>query len=193
MTSPVLKFSGDLNAYAAHIHELNLKWWTNADGTPKDLDKGERFMLMVSELAEAMEGDRKDLMDDKLPAHKMILVELADTVIRVMDSGHVYGWNFLPAKNRAYMILSPSTMGGHLLNITSLIVQLAAFEVDGWGHVYSGPQDHKSDLASEIVDYCERLGGHSFWQIVYEKLEYNWTRADHAHANRQGLPGQKRY
>ena len=42
-------------------------------------------MLCVSELAEAMEGDRKDLMDDHLPHRKMLEVELADAVIRILD------------------------------------------------------------------------------------------------------------
>ena len=43
------------------------------------------LMLIVSEIAEAMEGDRKDLMDDKLPNRKMIEVELADAMIRIAD------------------------------------------------------------------------------------------------------------
>lgn len=42
-------------------------------------------MLCVSELAEAMEGDRKNLMDTHLPDRRMIEVELADTVIRIFD------------------------------------------------------------------------------------------------------------
>ena len=32
-----------------------------------------------------MEGDRKNLMDDKLPHRKMLEVELADAVIRIFD------------------------------------------------------------------------------------------------------------
>ena len=42
-------------------------------------------MLIVSEVAEAMEGDRKDLMDDHLPHRKMFEVELADAAIRIFD------------------------------------------------------------------------------------------------------------
>jgi len=42
-------------------------------------------MLCVSELSEALEGDREDLMDDHLPDRKMLEVELADAVIRVFD------------------------------------------------------------------------------------------------------------
>ena len=43
------------------------------------------LMLCVSELAEAMEGDRKGLMDDHLPHRKMLDVELADCLIRIFD------------------------------------------------------------------------------------------------------------
>lgn len=39
----------------------------------------------VSEVAEAMEGARKDLMDDHLPNRKMEEVELTDAVIRILD------------------------------------------------------------------------------------------------------------
>jgi len=46
---------------------------------------GTVLMLIVSEVAEAMEGDRRGLMDDHLPHRKMMEVELADAVIRIMD------------------------------------------------------------------------------------------------------------
>lgn len=41
--------------------------------------------LIHSEISEAMEADRKDLMDDKLPHRKGLEVELADAFIRVCD------------------------------------------------------------------------------------------------------------
>ena len=69
-------------------------WWT-------DLETGEdvrnwpkkhfdnwisaKLMLIVTEVAEAMEGHRKGLKDDKLPHRGMLEVELADAVIRIMD------------------------------------------------------------------------------------------------------------
>ena len=48
-------------------------------------------MLIVSEVAEAMEGVRKDLKDDHLPERSMEEVELADTVIRIMDYAGRWG------------------------------------------------------------------------------------------------------
>lgn len=45
----------------------------------------QRIALMHSELSEALEADRKDLMDDKLPQYKGLDVELVDTLIRILD------------------------------------------------------------------------------------------------------------
>jgi NTP pyrophosphatase (non-canonical NTP hydrolase) len=51
---------------------------------------GEMLALIHSEVSEAMEGHRKNLMDDKLPHRKMLEVELADAVIRILDlSGYL--------------------------------------------------------------------------------------------------------
>ena len=70
------------------VHGLNVHagWWTDLEtGLPKDRNDGELICLMHSELSEAMEGVRKNLMDDKLPHRKMVEVELADTIIRILD------------------------------------------------------------------------------------------------------------
>lgn len=61
-------------------------WWTDmATGQPLERNKGELICLMHSELSEAMEGARKGLMDDHLPDRPMEEVELADTIIRILD------------------------------------------------------------------------------------------------------------
>lgn len=61
-------------------------WWTDlATGEPKDRNDGEMFMLMVSEIAAAMEGHRKNKMDEHLPHRKSVEVELADAFIRMAD------------------------------------------------------------------------------------------------------------
>lgn len=81
----------DLNDYARESHEDSLKWWYDADGNPVERDKGTLLMLMVSELAETMEGVRKGLPDDHLPHRTMEEVELADTLIRIFDYAGAYG------------------------------------------------------------------------------------------------------
>jgi hypothetical protein len=44
-----------------------------------------------------MEGDRKNLMDDKLPHRPMREVELADAVIRIFDLAGAYGMDIAGA------------------------------------------------------------------------------------------------
>lgn len=64
-------------------------WWTDkATGerkTREQVNVAEKLCLIHSEISEAMEGDRKDLNDDHLPHRKMIEVELADALIRILD------------------------------------------------------------------------------------------------------------
>lgn len=84
------------NALVGLCHGLAAKsgWWIDTE-TGEDVRTwppkffklwvAAKLMLIVTEVSEAMEGHRKDKMDDKLPHRKMIEVELADTVIRVFD------------------------------------------------------------------------------------------------------------
>jgi NTP pyrophosphatase (non-canonical NTP hydrolase) len=76
----------DLLSHVIHHDNLEAGWWTDLEtGQPKKRNVGEMLMLVVSELAEAMEGYRKNLNDDKLPHRPMLEVELADAVIRILD------------------------------------------------------------------------------------------------------------
>jgi len=71
-----------------HNDQVKAGWWSDLEtGEPANLNVGERLMLIVTEVSEAMEGARKNLMDDKLPHRKMLEVELADAIIRILDLG----------------------------------------------------------------------------------------------------------
>lgn len=104
--NPSATFSLSVSHHAAAVlqHECHgaakqAGWWTDlatgadmtcqyrvpmAEKSPRNI--GELLMLIVSEVAEAMEGARKGLMDDKLPHRPMLEVELADAVIRIFDT-----------------------------------------------------------------------------------------------------------
>lgn len=102
--------AASVNVLVQQCHGANVKagWWTfmekkdslmavNAESLVKesvaekiqqwkrDRNVPELLMLTVSELSEAMEGDRKNLKDDKLPQYDMLAVELADAIIRICD------------------------------------------------------------------------------------------------------------
>lgn len=69
-------------------------WHTNLEtGELLERNKGEMIALIHSEVSEAMEGERKNLMDDHLPNRKMVEVEMADAVIRIMDYCGRWGYD----------------------------------------------------------------------------------------------------
>jgi len=69
-------------------------WWSTLN-TKEDLERneGEMLCLMHSELSEAMEGLRKNLMDDHLSNRPMAEVELADCIIRILDFSGAKGYD----------------------------------------------------------------------------------------------------
>jgi len=75
--------------HLCHFLASQSGWWTNlSTGQRKTLGEvniAEKLCLIHSEISEAMEGDRKNLMDDKLPHRKMLEVELSDALIRIFD------------------------------------------------------------------------------------------------------------
>lgn len=77
-----------------HGASMAAGWWINpttgADTRDNPMCFSQKLMLIVSEIAEAMEGDRKSLPDDKLPHRPMREVELADAVIRIFDLAGAY-------------------------------------------------------------------------------------------------------
>lgn len=75
-----------LNDLCDAVHAQNQKWWVDLHtGERLNRNVGEMLCLVHSEISEALEGHRKNLMDDKLPHRPMIEVELADAVIRIFD------------------------------------------------------------------------------------------------------------
>ena len=74
-------FAFDINDLVCLCHGLA----KDSGWHEKPRETGTCLMLIVSEISEAMEGDRKGLMDDHLPNRKMIEVELADAMIRICD------------------------------------------------------------------------------------------------------------
>lgn len=168
-----------LTELSKQIHKANAKWWTTPDGQRIERNRYELLMLVVSELVEAMEGERKDLMDDKLPHRKMAEVEMADAAIRILD--------YMGGFNMGFHVESvselPDNKAAALFWITSSISMC----------YYSHEADHElflSEAMAFIIQYCEKHG-YDLNAAAAEKVAYNRTRADHSHEERAKEGGKK--
>lgn len=88
----------------AHETATDAGWYSDPrTGQPIERNFGELVALMHSELSEALEADRKGLMDDKLPHRDGREVEFADCIIRILDAAAALGLDVAGAvieKNR---------------------------------------------------------------------------------------------
>lgn len=179
-----------IDATVADIHAQNVAagWWpANKD----ERNVGEILMLCVSELAEAMEGHRKNLPDDKLPHRPMFEVELADTVIRTFDLVGAKcpdGFGDLVEDLRDPIDPPPENAGKALLEIVKLFCEADDhFDRD---HPYGaqGALAHAYVLIEELAT----ARGFDLWGAIEEKRAFNRVRPDHKLEARMA-PGGKAY
>ena len=170
-----------LNQLAIDVHAQNVEagWWD--DYLPDN--KGARFegamMLTISEVAEAMEGHRKNLMDDHLPAELMFDVELADAMIRLFDLAGALevDLDIMPEHPVNFDGLAGEDVPDKLYRLCRGLCQGSQSEIIRQG-IYG-----LYDLA---VYYNVDI-----WRLIHEKREYNKTRADHKRENRAKEGGKK--
>lgn len=94
-----------LNAIQTKLYEsAKAAGWHNK---PREFGTG--MALIHSEVSEALEGYRKDKMDDHLPDQKNAPVELADAFIRICDEMGKHNWQLgtLTALKHAYNQIRP--------------------------------------------------------------------------------------
>jgi len=180
-----------LNQYALDIynHNRDVGWWPE---NPDDRDLYTCIQLIITEVAEATEGARKNLMDDHLPQYKMEAVELADALIRTLDL--VGYWR---TKYPGFMIKAASH---HNLCNTAYsaakqhlgIVKAVTWLIDT--HEGDKPlilQEDVSYLIGSIIKVAENRGFSNIEEIMLAKINYNKQRADHKLENRAKEGGKK--
>lgn len=192
----------DINAEALRVHDANKKWWIDIHTeVPLKRNILELGMLTSSELAEALEGHRKNKMDDHLPQYPMAVVELADCVIRVLDSMGGLGYSFSEKEYKNWRlsgwITNSNNFGEVLFTINREVVRL----YDYFNYEAGNVRHHFDPLslearASIVVGMCElaaRVFFPSVWfREVYEaKMAYNASRKDHTLEHRRSAEGKK--
>lgn len=174
----------NLNELAQYVHKANEKWWIHPETKqPIERNKGELLMLVITELAEACEGERKNLMDDKLPHRKMAEVEMADAFIRMLDLCAGFGW-----KIHEYSTFTPiSKNKGESLLIICFCVASIRFPVGG---VSGMEESYVMNVFSYIESYC-RWHHYDLMGAFKEKMAYNALRVDHTHEARLQAGGKQ--
>lgn len=178
-------------------------WWTDiktGEDLPCDVDL--KMSLVHSEISEALEGARKNLMDDKLPHRTMLEVEIADVAIRLGDlvgriekEIGIKGLFSVALATEMEGMLASQLIGtlpndlNRMHYYASRLHMLVVNHTGSWG-------DYLEKLATlffVIIETCAYynldLGG-----AVTEKMAFNANRADHKIANRaRGGAGDKTF
>lgn len=182
---------------SVHQDNREMGWWESERST-------ETFhCLFSSELIEAMEGIRKNIMDDKLPHLRNDVVEMADYVIRLMDYlGNEYKDKpeelemYLGICDEVLLVRMQSLMAFELN--TKYISRHLSLMADFERHVRN-EDTHKANwvllgaLTGALAGMQKAYGG-DFLAVIEEKRAFNLKRADHKLANRKsGKPGAKAF
>jgi hypothetical protein len=168
----------DFNGLAKSIHANNVKvgWWEGSQACIF-----QKIQMASTEIAEATEGARKNLMDDKLPHRKMEEVELADVFIRVLDVGGRMDLRYVVSWIETEWCDSSKSVGMQHLGINKALIQFAV-------QVYrDSPAPVLSKYYSTIINCILIVASNRNYDImaaVHEKMGFNATRADHKLENR---------
>ena len=163
------------------IHAQNKKmgWWDEVRSYKTIAS------LIHSELSEAMEGDRKDLMDDHLSHYKMFWVELADFSIRCFDYlGYV--------KNKEYDFYIDNEISNSEF-ICDMHSQVSSFVNNMNDPYYRNTDVPQKQLAYAVMSCFHHADSFNIdlHKIIIEKVEYNKHRPDHKKENRKKEGGKK--
>lgn len=171
------------NQLAAECHANNAKWWHDIHtGERLDRNDGELLMLVVSEIAEAMEAERKNLKDDKLPHRPGAEVELVDAIIRLGDFA---GARDLDLDNwEGFDADLSDNKGEALAQISKAVLRIHDIPVFSW----------RAEQIAHTLDMIRAYGakwGYDLDGAYVDKTAFNKVRKDHTHEARRAEGGKQ--
>ena len=189
----------DINKLAKEIFEQNKAagWWDDMNRCIY-----QTLQLVNTEIAEATEGVRKDLMDDHLPHRKMEEVELADAMIRMLDLGgrcgwvHEDEWVMTDEDLREFVSilrLEKPSRGLLHLGLSMVVTDIAKVlqEYDSPYELVSTDINYEySQFINSVLCVCH-YHGYDLFETIEEKISYNKSRLDHKRENRVKEGGKK--
>ncbi len=175
----------NIDKLSAEIYQQNKDagWWDDPDRCVFQC-----LQLVSTELAEATEGERKDLMDDHLPDRKMGEVELADALIRLLDLAGRYDWVFDEYAHVHELVHPKYYVAAMHFGCNMALGDLGLAITCGMSK-YRKCVRYSIAVRSIITtsDFC----GYDIEAAMMEKLEYNKRRLDHKRENRAMEGGKK--
>ena len=173
-----------------HAHNVKVGWWDDPDECVM-----QKMQLISTEVAEATEGARKNLMDTHLVNRPMEEVEYADALIRILDVGGKLGLKFEKLAVAHRWCIPTNSIGQQQLGINAAIIDFAEcyfeYNLNANNDVYKYiARFSYSDLIASVVKVA-RNRGFSVMTAIEEKREYNAQRADHKRENREKTNGKK--
>lgn len=170
---------------------VEMGWWEK----PRPLHV--LLLLINSEIYEAFEGLRKNLNDDHLPQYKQFDVEIADTIIRLLDFMGHYKLTYNPEvcqeclKNGMIEFEKENKEDQMLYMLLAFNRSICELYDDFQGATIEEQSNMLSLTVDIIVQITQNYGVTNLFEIIDEKIVYNRNRADHQKENREKENGKK--
>lgn len=181
-----------INELSKDIYRQNVSvgWWDDPDRCLTTA-----IQLANTEVCEATEGARRGLYDEHLPERKMEEVEMADTLIRILDFGAKLNLSYQEVPGEMgylQLVRKAKNLPSHHLVLCSCISSLGVTIMCHLSddYVMSGALPRQYSELIQLILMISEIYNYDLEGAVLEKIEYNKTRQDHTRESRASEGGK---